>query len=622
MPKSKKKNQVEPAGEVDMRAGTAESKEKLVQHILQLKKQADDATNERRKIWDELWQLYQNKQDFTKKQSWQSKAFIPKIFMAVLRASSIVKRGVLQTPKLFKFILDDDAIDEQMEKALQNMGIMVDVAEMQENTAMRIRLDTAKSKESARIARSERRFKQFLDRSNFVQAYSEMIQAAFLLGIGWLKLIWEKNKLIFQHIAASKVFVDPNYRPFQDEKPGYLIEVDEKSLTKLKLLAKEVNKSAGSTIFDEKAIADIEEDWRRVEEEQEEHTQTGVSDYTPVTKRVNLLYFWGDVIDDATGSIQRDQLVWIANEKYIIRHQDNPYSFRRPPYVATFPIPYPHRGVAGVSLVEPMVKLQYTFNNIVNMYVDNLNFTVNKIYECNTHNLSHAETLSLIYPGKIIRKTSDVPALSEVYKTPITDDALKALNMLDQEIQAGTAVTEFIQGMAGENKTATETKLKTESSQGLFDVIGRDIEINSIKPTLEMARDMVMQYHQTLGKDMQGDYDISVGGISVMLMQDKMREAIMVILALATKTPLLAQMTDLSRLWEKFLGVFDMEDAYKKDMTMMDPVQRAQAVAKAMVQGMNPQEVDQAAMSMGMQPAAQPMPTAQPMGAQPMGAMQ
>ena len=227
MAKSKKKNQVEPAGEVDMRAGTAESKEKLVQHILQLKKQADDATNERRKIWDELWQLYQNKQDFTKKQSWQSKAFIPKIFMAVLRASSIVKRGVLQTPKLFKFILDDDAIDEQMEKALQNMGIMVDVAEMQENTAMRIRLDTAKSKESARIARSERRFKQLLDRSNFVQAYSEMIQAAFLLGIGWLKLIWEKNKLIFQHIAASKVFVDPSYRPFQDEKPGYLIEVDE-----------------------------------------------------------------------------------------------------------------------------------------------------------------------------------------------------------------------------------------------------------------------------------------------------------------------------------------------------------------------------------------------------------
>ncbi len=530
----------------------AEKKQKLVKHILELKKEAADATRDRRLVWAELWQLFQNKQDASRKQAWQSKVFIPKVFMAILRASSLIKQAVLQAPKLFKFLLDDDGFEKKL--GLQSGNEEADQ-----------KLEQAKAEERKRLLKSEKKFKRYLGKSNFVNAYSEMIEVAFLLGLGCIKEVWEGGKLIFQNIEVAKIFIDPDYRPFQDDKPGYIIEEDEKSLTALKKLAKDVNKQAKAggkpAIYDMSEIKNIEEDWKKLSEAAEERRSKGLSDYKKVNKRISLLLYWGDVIDDDTGDIDEDQFLVIANEKYLIRRQPNPFASKRPPYILTFPIVYPHRGISGISLVEPMVKINYAYNNILNMYIDNLNFTVNKMYEVNTNNLSNPQSLGLIYPGKLIKKTSDLPAMTEVFKTPVSDDALKALNILDQEVQAGTAVTEFVSGISGKTKTKAEFEGKVAASQGLFDVIGRDIERNSIKPALEMARDILIQYSD-LAKDLDGEYDIQVGGVSLLLIQEKMQQWIGQVLAIALQNPHAQAMTDIGELWFRFLTVLNLQDVY------------------------------------------------------------
>ena len=80
--------------------------------------------------------------------------------------------------------------------------------------------------------------------------------------------------------------------------------------------------------------------------------------------------------------IKKNQVLMIANDKYIIRKMvDNPFNHGKPPYVLSYAMVYPHRGMSGVSLVEPSAKLQYTYNNILNLYMDNLNLSLdNKMY--------------------------------------------------------------------------------------------------------------------------------------------------------------------------------------------------------------------------------------------------
>ena len=46
------------------------SEKYLKDYILERKMEAKDASKLRRDAWRELWNLYQNKQDFSKKQKW------------------------------------------------------------------------------------------------------------------------------------------------------------------------------------------------------------------------------------------------------------------------------------------------------------------------------------------------------------------------------------------------------------------------------------------------------------------------------------------------------------------------------------------------------------------------
>ena len=96
--------------------------DKEIQYILNLKTEAEDATRDRRQAADELWSLYQNRQDYSRKKDWQSKIFVPKVFMSVEQATSVVKRAIMSPRRLFKLApLDPD--DEAAKDARPDVEI-------------------------------------------------------------------------------------------------------------------------------------------------------------------------------------------------------------------------------------------------------------------------------------------------------------------------------------------------------------------------------------------------------------------------------------------------------------------------------------------------------------------
>jgi len=478
--------------------------------------------------------------------------------------------------KLFKLSLDD--VDELEEEQIEH-------------------LETEKD-------RIEKKFKRKMRETNFGNVYGEMTQTLFLLGLGVPKVLWDSgnNRATYENIDIENIRVHPGYKPYQDERPKYLIEYKEMDLAELRRMAKETNDRAGEQVFDMAKVNKIEEDWKKVEAEQSRQQRLGLGQYISVSKRIGILEFWGDIVSEDGLEILPNQLIMLANEKHIIRHQDNPFNHQQIPYVLTYALEYPHRGVAGVSLVEPSVKLQYTYNNVINMYMDNLNFSVNKMFEYMPTGLQNPREILSIFPGKTFEKNVPEQVVREIATTNIGREAVSALETLNREMQEATAVTEFMMGMPGKkSKTLGEVEIKTAESQGLFDVIARGLEQNSIKRILELTYSLYVQFGDM--PDIEDVFMFEVGGLSLLIMQREEKEQALQTLALALKSPdVLLPRTDIDDLWRKVLQISNLADVYMEpeergpspeemEMRQGEAQKRGAEQARADVAKMGPQEL-------------------------------
>jgi hypothetical protein len=550
----------------------SEEKERIIDYIMQCHKEAKDAARDRRKAWRELWDVYQNKQDYRQKQSWQAKIFAPKAWMKVERAAAEVKRALLQINKLFKFDIDDsfERTPEEKDALIEQMPAV------------------------------EAKFKRAVAKTNLANVYSVMCKPAFLLGIGVPKVLWDydRNCLNYQNVQALNTYVSPDFMVYEDERPKYLIEEQDMDLAAFKSMAKKVNEAAGYEIYDWDEIDRLDEDFKDIERKQAEQKTRGLGQYKDVSKRVLLWQFWGDIIDEKTNTINENQLCVLVNKKYLVRHQSNPFDHKKVPHLLTFPLPYPHRGIAGTSLVEPMVKILYTYNNLINMYVDNLNWSVNKSFEYNPSSLANPKSILTLYPGKLIQKNVNDQVMYEVPVSPVGKDAIPGLEFLDRETQEATSVTEFLMSMPSRKaKTLGEVEIKTAESKGLFDTIARDLEQNSIKPLLEMSYSLLVQFSDF--DPIEGKYVIKVGGLSLMLIQKEQVEQVQSVIEIAARVPEFVEMTDMGELWKKFLGIMNLQDVYieEEDRQGLIPEQaeeierKAQLDARKLVARMSPEEI-------------------------------
>jgi hypothetical protein len=522
-------------------------KEQIKTYILNCKREAEDATSHRREAWKELWDLYQNKQDNSNKMPWQSKCFIPRVYMTIEQASSVVKRAVMSARSLWSLESKDaDILPVEAISAIND------------------------------------KFVDDVEESNFADVYGEDIKTAFLLGCGVVKCLWDKG-LTFESIERENIFIDPKFKPSQHKPPKYIIERKVMDLAKFKKMAKKVNKSAKKDVYDTQILDKLEEDYREQCVKAEEMERKGLSEFANVNSRVEILEYWGDIVDDDKQTIQERQLVVLVNGKYIIRHQKNPFRHGRPPYTPTVPVVYPHRGAAGISLVEPIVSLQYTLNNAANMLMDNLNFSTNKSYEVNVNQCLNPQNLTQLYPGKLVKKNTANRVIDEVKTSNVGQDVFASIDMLHKFIEKGTAVTEFVEGSAGKTKTLGETQIKTAQAQGWFDTIARDLERMSLAPLIKMAFSVWVQFSNNgLNQNIMNDIRFKVGGLSVMVRKQEQSRDVQEAIVMSMQSPELNSMTKTKDLWKKYLDIKGLGEMYtEKEPQAPTMDQRLQVDQKA-----------------------------------------
>ena len=519
--------------------------EVIVDYVNTCKKEAESARKGIQQGWDELWQLYQNRQDFSKKADWQSKCSIPKLATAIEKASAIVKKGLVGSPSYFtvesllypeKILLTKDLIDLYLKKA------------------------------------------------NFIPKFVEATTIGLILGIASQKFWWEEA-LKIKNVDPYNLFLDPEAKSFDFSDSRYVIERVEEDLGVLKNRIKDPELKK---YWNVETIDKIDQDYRRMDLEAKERLRRGMSSPSgnKYHKKVELLEFWGNLVDEDGNIVEEKQLVVIANGKYVARHQDNPFWHKNPPYVLNLPKPYPFR-LIGKSMIGNSARMQYTLNNIINLQVDNLNYAINKLFRADLPTIGNIETLMNIYPGKVINAPSGAFEALRVGDIPMGSFA--ELNFFDREIQNSTAVTEFLMGLptAKGRPTKGEVVAKTAEGHSHFDSIAYDIEKQTMGKIIEMVHALIIQFafiepvdpalaklcekHGNMitalsekeRRDLAtGDFTFKGSGISLMLAQDEKLQKLFMLLRF-TEDPKIAQKYDRLKIIDKIielLGVGNVED--------------------------------------------------------------
>jgi hypothetical protein len=248
--------------------------------------------------------------------------------------------------------------------------------------------------------------------------------------------------------------------------------------------------------------------------------------------------------------------------------------------------------------------MQYAYNNVLNLAVDNLNFSVNKMFEYQPSALVNPRSLTRLYPGKLIAKHNSSQAVSEVRVSGVGQDSFVSLGLLESEIEKGTAVTEFLMGTSGTSKTATEAELKTAQAQGIFDTMARGIETHSLAPMIEMSYELLTQFGQ-IPTELRGRYKFEVGGLSLLLVRREQTERVQAVLGMSLQSQTLASMTNIPELYEKYLNLLNLEDVFQEQQGPTQDQQQeiqdgAREQAQKQVAGMSEEEILAAADQTGV----------------------
>ena len=155
-----------------------------------------------------------------------------------------------------------------------------------------------------------------------------------------------------------------------------------------------------------------------------------------------------------------DRIVSIANDKFIIRDEENIYG--RKPFRRGVIIGNEHE-FYGIGLIEAGASLARLLEDILNNGLDSLNFVINPERIIDETRIDDAELTS--QPGNVIHTVGDVNTAIRWSEMPdISQSLFQFFALLNEVSKRGTGITDYITGQGGGSDTATEAQLMTSQS--------------------------------------------------------------------------------------------------------------------------------------------------------------
>ena len=289
---------------------------------------------------------------------------------------------------------------------------------------------------------------------------------------------------------------------------------------------------------------------------------------SPETQIIRLTEYYGPIIIDGE-IVEEHGHVILANDEVCLfseGYRKNPFWHQHAPYIAFSPLSLPFR-TEGVGIIEMVRAIDKALSRIANLSVDTLMFRLMPLFEINEDVFENPEDFETgMTPGKIFRRrTSSMgqPGIVPVQFADISQGAVEVSGQLDRSHQEGALVGEIQQGIPRFRgaQTATEIQEKSQNQQTFFGGMAGDIEIQAVRPLVEMALELVMQFIDTAGDPrvasilgigaeylkgmskedlmemIQGEYKVKVTGISGQLEKADMLQNLVQLMNLIGQNP-------------------------------------------------------------------------------------
>jgi hypothetical protein len=531
--------------------------------------QSTDAWKNRKLAFDESWNLFWNKYDFSRKASWQSKNFVPKMSRMIRQAAYSFKDAIITAGDFFSVI-----------------GVGV------------------KSKERAWVPAKIIMF--WARKNDLVNKIVDSLFAALMSSMMVFKVYWETYSdtdvteptsinpnsakglesslaltdapagatpppLTTKRIVKGRMrvdIIDPyNFRVDPTGARKYVIHEYEMDLHDLIQLASSPANKYEKDVVDQ-MCADIRNASEKQADEARRKNESVPQGQQSKRKRIRIREYWGELYDEDGKDLRRNMTFSIANDTYLIRKPfKNPYFPDHDPFVYGPLLRVPFSNFHQ-SFAEVLNGLQRIATEIYNLTLDSNLWSSMKAFEIDLDQVVDANELKNgVYPGKAFKKrTKGVPRqmITAIELGMTNPQNLAFYNQVDREMQNVSSITEFSAGFVGGRKTELATEINTKSAQSFtyMGSIAREAEDNVLSRLIDYMWECVLNFQddytdeeikELLGEDtsnllalmsdsgrrdyLGGRYRFEFNGISRVLDKAKELEKVQLTIQLLERVP-------------------------------------------------------------------------------------
>lgn len=474
--------------------------QEVVNFLSACKSECDDTWADLKLTMLECYERYRSRRDFSKKKAWQHKIVVPSVYPAIKGASGLVKRILMKTDKFFEFVPErSDSSPQRLDPATGQPA-----EDLMDNFARAF----------------TKKVSFHLEEASFVDRFEEATESAFTVMLGVLKMT-PRRAVDPQVIWAE----NPNNIDPVTRMPKYEFMLEEKERAKLKIevvnpimlrfphdmayFIEETRVNLTDLIDNQEKFPWDEEELKRLIDEDYgsaaitdlDRKRRGMMQLKDSTnlyrKEVVLHIFHGDLTNKKGELVLPRCRFIVANEKYLLLPPEPvPYWLRKHPYVIFTPLKILF-SVVGAGMIDGIRPLINALDSLYNIAGDRALFALLPPTEVNVSSLEDKTQLEGgLTPGKTLRTTG--PLGRVMYQVP-GGDIPRGVFALGETfrgfVQNYTGWTDFIQGMPSrKDVTATEVERKTEASSIAFENIAASIERGGVIESIELARDLTVQY--------------------------------------------------------------------------------------------------------------------------------
>jgi hypothetical protein len=182
-----------------------------------------------------------------------------------------------------------------------------------------------------------------------------------------------------------------------------------------------------------------------------------------------------------------------ANRNKVLFDDKNPHVSGRAPLLFTKNSHLPGQ-VIGSPESEYASPLNRMINMLRNYHIDNVNLGVNGMWV--KSRFADIDDNQLISRPWGTVETNDIDGLKPLERPPVTNDALIEARQLEQDIQMGTGVVDFMRGTPppGAPDTATAVERLSQGANARFAARIKSVQNNLIKEAFKRMIEMDIQY--------------------------------------------------------------------------------------------------------------------------------